>query len=518
MINEKGLDKNRIIFIALIVIAIFVAVSFIVLPVETDIKVFFGNAKLASQKPQFNWLLRPLKTWELKGIGNRTIFFCISALSSLFFKFSSVAFVIASKFIYIALATALIALLALLGKGSSRIKPLCIIMAILFMCGIECHMQAEMSGVIIMVVAYGIFAYKDKLLLSLLSGFVFGLAFFIKSATIIMIISFVALVIYYMNEKLGIKRLVKHIIIFGAGVVAIIAIGLLIIKMVYPTEIKDMLSASQFQTSIISGAGVSIKGLLIEFIKNFAKSAIRTLPMLIVMVATIVYGIIKCIRTKKKSMLWLLIAYIIPALYVIILNSFFSYHYYLFMFPLAIIASQQDKNERSPKGATIGLYVICGTTLVVYLALCSVVSPSNIRFIKAERKVEALNEKNLKKIKNENDKILYLDSGVGAYIMGKNSFSKYYYPLPVQRRKIVEEKQQPYHEMTKDIEDYNGKYITYEKTYMEKDNNLVSSNKGIKDLQNKYRHKIATVYYAPNINLFPSSEKDLIYNINIYEK
>lgn len=188
------------------------------------------------------------------------------------------------------------------------------------------------------------------------------------------------------------------------------------------------------------------------------------------------------------------------------------------MFPLAIIASQQDKNERSPKGATIGLYVICGATLVVYLALCSVVSPSNIRFIKAERKVEALNEKNLKKIKNENGKILYLDSGVGAYIMGEDSFSKYYYPLPVQRRKIVEEKQQPYHEMTKDIEDYNGKYITYEKTYMEKDNNLVSSNKSIKDLQNKYRHKIATVYYAPNINLFPSSEKDLIYNINIYEK
>ena len=53
---------------------------------------------------------------------------------------------------------------------------------------------------------------------------------------------------------------------------------------------------------------------------------------------------------------------------------------------------------------------------------------------------------------------------------------------------------------------------------MEKDNNLVKNNKTISDLLEKYNHKVTTLFYAPNIDLSPSSDNDLMYKIDVYTK
>ena len=501
----------------LVILLILVVLSFIMLPVETDIKVFFGNANLASQKTNSNILMRALETWELKGVGNRLIFIILSWVSSLFFKVATTAFVILSKCIY-AVVSAIAIFIAYRDSKNKTRNGFCIVMIILFMCGIECHMQAEMSSVIVMILAYKLFAHKDKLYLSLISGIVLGTVFFVKSATIIMIVSFLALALFYKNKSTSNKRFFGHVVLFGLGTALIVVAGLCLIYLIYPTEIKDMLAASKFQSSILSTTDINVVGVLVEFVKTYIRTAVRNIPMLLMVIVIGIYGIVKWIKNKKLSYIYLAIAFVIPALYVLILNSFFSYHYYLFMFPLCILASNKIRTSSSDKRNLLCVYSTAGIVLVLYLIFGSIVSPSNIRFMKTEHTVQEKNEESIKKIKASGDKILYLDSGLGAYILGNDSFSKYYYPLPIQRRKIVEEKQPAYYEMEKDIKEYDGKYITYEKTYMEKDNNLASTNKTIKELLKKYNHEVTTLYYAPNINLFPSSKNDLIYSIKVYEK
>ena len=512
-IQEK---RKKLFFIAMLAITFFVVFSFIVLPVQTDIKVFFGNAKLASLDMQHNWLLRPLKTWELKGVGNRTIFLWIGSLSGLFFKYSQIAFVVMSKFIYIVVAAVLVLISTIWQNNDNRIRHFCIIMTILFMCGIECHMQAEMSTVILMIFAAGLFCLKDKIYFSLIAGIVFGLVFFIKSATIIMIISLMALAVYFFKDKVNNKRLITHLVCMSVGALLVVALGLVLIKAVYPTEIKDMLDASKFQSSILSG-GFSIKNIVVQFAQTFAKTSIRTIPMLIAVVISIIYIIVKWIKTKKHRNLFLLMAFMVPALYVVALNSFFSYHYYLFMFPLAILWSNKEKCLHITRKNMAISCAAFALIFVLYLALGSVISPSSIRFLKAERTAQAKNAAAVEKV-NSGDNILYLDSGVGSYILGQKSYSKYYYPLPIQRKKIAEEKQTAYKKMVNDINSYNGKYITYEKTYMEKDGNLVKDEESIKSVLDKYCHKVATIYYAPNIDLSPDSKQDLIYSIDVLER
>ena len=250
----------------------------------------------------------------------------------------------------------------------------------------------------------------------------------------------------------------------------------------------------------------------------FAKTLVRTLPMLLAVVASFIYAIVKWIKTKHGATVWLLIAFVVPAVYVALLNSFFPYHYYLFVFPLSIFMWNLTEENKFSKKGTVIFYSIFGVILALFVAFGSAVSPASIRFIKAEQKVQAKNKKNIEKIKGGQNKILYFDSGLGAYILGNDSFSKYYYPLPIQRRKVAEEKQEAYHHMIRDIEKYNGRYITYEKSYMEKNNSIIRNDKVVSELLKKYNHKVTTLYYAPNIDISPLRESDLVNSIDVYEK
>ena len=109
---------------------------------------------------------------------------------------------------------------------------------------------------------------------------------------------------------------------------------IVMVKMVYPQEFKDMSAAAEYQSTLFSaGSAKSLVSVLDNFTNMFNQSVIA-IPFLLVAALCFIIVLIKFVKTQQ----WIkvsafILCWLIPLDIIIVSNTYFIYHYFLLVFP-----------------------------------------------------------------------------------------------------------------------------------------------------------------------------------------
>lgn len=435
------------------------------------------------------------------------------------------------------------------------------------------HMEVEMTCSLLLIFGFSLYINakenrKYRFIKLFLAGCCIGSLFFFKSVLLIMSVSFAAAAVLWNIEnedRINIKKIIPVVI----GSFAMLGFGIITILIIYPAELSDMLNASVFQKTLISGGDFSVVHTLGKFGLKFI-DAVRRFPFLILGVFATVKNIVgeksgRLLKNVIHMILW-----IVPALFVVLSNKYFPYHYYMFSFPAVFeIYLYTEKNEEktewkwiagcivvsivvtmivgiiwdkvsqsiqvgipflialclvciliiSIKGKTpIGKYAASMVIMLacfVYVMFISGFSRNFSTIVSLRDRVYKNNE--FTKSTDFKESVLYLDDGTGAYTLGVKSYLKYFFPLPVQR--IADDAE--YSDLPcrvdsmEKIESYGGEYVTvYEKWIFEKGKNENIRRK----LEDEYEKTGEISKYSPSHELFIQDTEENIETILLYKR
>ena len=306
--------------------------SFVITPMDGDIKVFMACARQASYIDN-NLITSSFKVWELKSVFSRLTACIIYRIAILFAQYGTYLFEIVCKLIYsvIVILLSLVSMMIIFGTKNKKFIIYSIIVSSLLMSmHTGCHMQVEMTCSLIILLAFSLYInaiqHHTYILLKLfIAGALIGSTFFFKSILILLSVSVVSAVCIYKIEN-GIDCSLNELLIVMSGSIAAITITSIAILYFNPTEFRDMIDASAFQSTLIS-AKYPIKDILFNFVYRHL-SQIRFVPIVIIGVACLLTNVIHSFAKKHYPIVFFHVTlWMMPAIFVILSYKFFIYHF-----------------------------------------------------------------------------------------------------------------------------------------------------------------------------------------------
>lgn len=459
-------------------------ISFILVPVTTDIKVFMAGARQAGFLND-GLITGAVLSWELKGIFSRILSCLIFRAVTLFVPFNTYSFEVICKALYSLILIIIILISMLLSFPGEKRKALkaAFVSSLCFMAvHTGCHMQPEMTASLLTLLSFSVYlnavkTERHKKTKLFIAGLITGSVFFLKSVLILMSVSMTAAVCIFKKEKrlaLSLRDLLTTVI----GGITALAAGSLLITVINPGEFRDMLDAAFFQDTLIS-TGINMKRILSAFF-YFHVLSLPFIPVAVLGVICLFINIARLFNTGEKASLFFhFILWFMPLLFIVLSNRYFIYHFEAYVFPALIEIYYAVGYAEGKRKKVIGVFSLVLTFW--YLTVFSVISPVVFPFIRMDLRACRETEKMLERTGFDREEtVLYLDDGTGAYALGNRSYLRYYYPLPLQRLSedsgLKCQKESLYRALN-----YTGKYITVYKDWIFKDGKNEDLKKKIAD-------------------------------------
>lgn len=463
--NNKTLCRHAL-CAAVVAGFVLALVSFVLTPLNADIHVFTASANIADYK-DVNLFWDAYNTWELKGVFNRVLVYAIYKIATVFTDFGTFPFERATKLIYavgiILLCAASVRLACRERSRFFKALTTLLLSSVFLTAGACADLEAEMSGTLLLVFGFALYVNAEKsnrreTLKIFLAGMCIGAVFFFKSATLIMSVAFVAAA-YLWDVHHGNRPTVRKFILLVAGSVAMLAAGFLSILLLNPAEFRDMLYASMFQGSLFNGAALRP----VNFLRQYVTVLTNGIPFLMIGTVAIAFNALRALKDRAYPVAAMhIVLWAIPSAFVVISAKYFGYHYFTFVFPAIVETALFAESLTEPKLRHIKAWAMpaaCLAAVVFWGAFISVFSPKFEAYVRLTETAYARNAEIT--AMNFDEPVLYLDDGTGAYMLGADSYLKYFFPLPIQR--ITDDSKyrdaECRLETLRRIEQYRGKYI-----------------------------------------------------------
>lgn len=524
-------SQKRIKWLVILLIFLIISYWYIVTPLGWDIRVMMSSAYLADN--YFGGGINGIyHSWELKPIGNRLIIYIIYKLAILFSSFrDKIRFEMNVKLIWLIVITYFISLTWLLTRKlftrifkpiSSNIYLLILLVPFIFS-AYNITLQAEETALLLSLFSFGLILSKNKVLI-IIAGFFSTIIFWIKGISIFFLLQTLYILYLYRNNfRNEINIYVKSLIIF-------LLLTLSLIYFLFPLELVGLYNSYLFQSQdnfrFLTALLLSIKNYFYVLPDNIIY--IPAIGILVLLIANYLQ------QKKYKSLLNLLIMWLLGFIPVLIQNLYFNYHYLFLVIPaFYTLGSLFSKKTTSitniiyrkysliivPLFLVVLFFYIINKIiffyLVVYISLFLIVSkfktkPSNrknfnvyflysllmiysslyiigyspltilipgklllkirplywaypvteiIPTAKAHVKIAS---NILSHIKDKDKPVLYLAEGFPTYFTCLYSYSRYYYPLPLQRaitNNLSLKNTLIFKQTLREFLDYKGEYI-----------------------------------------------------------
>ena len=470
------MEKIKKINVMLFGIWFLVVLSFLTTFPTDDFMVFWAYAKQVSYS-SYNGLAAIVDVWELKGLLFRTIYYTDAFITSFFINDYSLLYAFVYKLVglagYFSLLLVIVRVIPKQYRESiGRAKLFFVLGILLLTVHFASHLQAEMWGVLFFILALALYL-NDKVWCQIIAAIVYSLTFYLKSPMPLLggTLFFGAMLI----KKQTLGRAVKGIIPFVITTILFLFLSLFLIYRYYPQEITDICDASYYQHTLLQDGWYwgAIKNLIHGFIYD---SFLYNIPCALGVIAALYLFAKWCKGNDYKQCALLVLTWVFPLVYIILSNCYFVYHYYLLVYPTIITLLLFHRENPMAISGNRPLHVILGTYMAYYMFVLSAVAPTNLDIKHEYTKIWEEN-KQKKGIslgcRMGGGEMLFLDSGLGAFIFNNKSYLRYFYVLPLQRISPDNPftKTDTYKKVKQKAMAYNGEYLTLETDWFFKNGN-----------------------------------------------
>ena len=453
-------------------------ISFILTPLAGDIKIFLASAKQASYISN-DLLVGSFKVWELKSVLSRFLAYFLYKIACLFAPFNSYPAECIVKAVYSLLLIGIVflAMKLLFRKKQSRVLWGTVAVSALFMMSsTDCHLQVEMTASLMVLLAFAFYwnaivTGKRAVGKLLFTGVLIGLVFYLKSILLLLSVSVVTAVCISLKEKNMKLSFGRMMIVVGGSLMALAFVGGLIL-LINPSEFQEILNAAEYQGSFFSPR-ILWRESAEKFLAGHAEKPLYT-PAILLGFVCLILNTARIIRERKLNQQSVntgsaviqigfhLVLWAMPALFLLISDYYFNYHFAAYLFPAVFEIGNLIVNLEKQPGRARQIVFACAAVLAAgwYAVLFSVLSHNSQVFIQLDKEAYANNQVFLESIDfDPSATVLYLDDGGGAYTLGNPSALKYFFPLPLNR--LHDESSMPCHvESLEKTLSYDGKYIS----------------------------------------------------------
>lgn len=399
-------------------------IVYLIAPLHNDILVNFGASFQAEHFGSFPFNV--YQAWDLRGIGNKIIYYLIKEISGIFVSYDHVlAFGIVSKLVYLSLyfGISFLCIKSLkpwLNRYNLNPNNLKLGIAVATLSAPTFFMQAELSSIPIMLCMFAL-AFSDKKVLNYLSGSMLILLFSLKGITILYGAFVLLALLFTYKEK---PRLLFRAIVSGA---LFSCLGLLLYIYVIPLELLDLKNATLYQDSFSRNLHHFIGRIAIRTPQHYIYGMLH-IPILITGLWIGIKYLINGIQRKEKpslNTLFILLLIAIPYLYVFLQNKFFNYHYTPFAIPCILLLAKTQQPRLFVWTLIIGL-------ITTNISIFRFDHESLHHQLQRQNKI-IQDGKAIRSVVSDAEPILYLYDGTLNYIVHNKSYLREFYPLPIQR-------------------------------------------------------------------------------------
>lgn len=449
----------------IIVIALFLVswISFMFTPFTGDIKVFMAGAHQANYISG-NLIVGAFEAWDLKGVFCRVLSFIIYKTALIFVPYNTYRFEVICKTIYSLLLVVIsyVSMKIIFPDNRKRVIQNTIIISLLFMAmHTGSQMQMEMTVSLLILLSFALYLNSVKTgqhstLKLFLSGLLIGTAFYFKSVLILLSVTVVAAVCIYKLEN-KIEFSLKKMMIVVVGSLVELAITAVLILIINPAEFQNMIDASAFQDTLLS-----VPFSILPTIKRFCYQHLMNVyftPAVMLGMICLIFNVYLNIREKAWKLIFFhCIMWLMPALFIMLSNKYFIYHFVTYIFPSLVEIYYAGIHAN--KGRKLLLSVSSVGLAIWYIFLFSIFSTNVHTYINMDKQAYAETNDFLNRVNYDTSvEALYLDPGTGGYALGNPSYLKYFYPLPLQR--LPEDSKLECHtESLSKAMEFDGKYIS----------------------------------------------------------
>lgn len=459
----KNSLPRKLLFCGLTAFFLFTWINFIFSSLIGDIKLFQASARQASYISD-NLIVGSFNAWELKSVLSRLLSYFLYKVAVAFAPFGTYAYECFCKGAYSVILLLFVALSSKLLFRKDRKKVLLSFLSVssLFMASaIDCHMQVEMTTALMVLLAFSLYwnavvTNRWRVWKLLASGLLIGALFYFKSILIILSVSVVAAVCIFLLEK-GRSLSVKRMIMVVAGSLLSLAALSLLVYLVNPSEFREILNAAEYQGTFWKPRIMLRKSLLAFLSGHLEKPAFT--PAIVVGFICLILNLIRCIRERKGAQVFFhLVLWMMPAIFLLMSNYYFTYHFVTYLFPTVIEIGDLLLNRSRSREIILGTAsVLAAAWFIIFF---SVLSSNSQTYIRLQHEAREKTDAYLESINFDySETVLYLDDGIGAYTLGNPSRLKYFFPLPLQR--LHDESSNPSHvEALEQAMSFEGKYVS----------------------------------------------------------
>lgn len=457
------------------ILSLLAFISYLILPLTDDVRVFFGVAKITDFFGIF-----PANVdlaWELKPLGNRMLFYLINKAFSwvhneILFEYT----VKASLAIVVGLVCYYFARQIKIHFGKSvGYAAFFISIVSLFALDSFCIMEPEWFAVILSFLTLGVLLsmdrYDDDSIVfegkSLIAALLMVAIISLKGITIFLIPA-IFCAWFLIDDRDGLHDKVIMVLV---GFVTL-AIGAWALSTVlFPNAIPDVILSGQIAFSVRS---VGYLDSMMYTMFNLIKSIYFIPAILAGGIATIWVALEYIPRAedvRKFQPLALVLLWITPLILVFIQQEFFSYHYTVLIFP-AVISMIGFINNLAGDGGLEELvsFGLILTIFVVFIPYPSIWGMYYQQQTNYWANLQGTADKiNAEFHVNDQPVVLYMDAGNAPYYYGVPSACRYIQPLPVWRN--VHDTN-AYRETRDCILNYKGNYIISTPGWVEHDETI----------------------------------------------
>ena len=442
---------------------------FISTPLSGDTLICIAASRQADFLGKFP--INVYNSWNLRGIGHKYIFYIIYRITSMFTGIENHlifqnTFKVIYYIIFFLLLTLSIKLLNFdINKKNNFFLILFFIMAFIVN-STYVAVRAEEIAVIFALLQLG-FTFHKHHLLNYFSGIFTPILLSLKGITVYY--SFlIFILLFFLNVK---KNKVKIFIISN---LIFLILTFFFYYFVIPQEINDLLLATKLQSSFMIDLN-SFKRLPYYYLISIFHLPLNIFGAILFLKYSIeMYS--QNNLNLKKLFSFLLIP-ILTAIYVLVQNQFFIYHYYIFyLFYFILLIKYSIKHKVSIE--KFKLFIIIISLISIFIKTNPLIKRGfvNNRYIKWSNsefykndfyntRIQAYAEINGLIKESSDQNVLFLTDGVASYLIpSKKSFLKFFYPLPLQRVTNNNDlfNNDLYIELTDKILNYEGEYIILE--------------------------------------------------------
>ncbi len=466
IIKEKlELLKSKTLLFALTIIFFF---TFLTIPLTEDVLVSFASSFQADFLGSFPKGF--YNTWHLRGIGYKFLIYfvriCQEALTPNSINADSKIISCLYKIIYVIVIFLLLLMSLysnkkLLSWVKQREEVLYLIILSLFGVSHWIFMQPEHFAIVVTLLTFSLIHSENKYLV-FLSGFFLPILFSIKIITILYyIFPLTTFLAYEKNKKLK--------IIFFLSLLVALIVSVLFYVTIIPIEIQDTLDAKDFQKSFVFD---------FDSFYRFINQGVRSFSHIPFLYIIFLFGPFKIKYLNLKEIFVFFIFVFISSSYLIIQSQYFSYHFLIFLIPIYYLM-YVNLNKFLLKQRIIFI----GMAFVLLAFHINILTNFRIPIIKDRYASNEFytqislnpNREISEKLKvhfgnSSSNELLYLTDGIlPFYLKEHKSYSRYFFPLPVQRSIGRNGNRTPrlYHQVMSNFLKYKGEFIILQPKWFE---------------------------------------------------